>query len=368
MAVYSWVPIALLDLVSDHWVAPSTPILSVISIPAVSLFLYPLTHLVYAFAGVIPDWVLGLWGGFLKILILMMDLLPLGFSVDPRLMILGLIFAAIFRWMWIQARRFLFPLTIFVLILPLFFLNQEEAKFIQLDVGQGDAAILKKPGRVDWVDVGSGRRQTPDPVLRELARYGVTRVDGVLLTHLDEDHCGGLPVLLALVPVTCLEMGARHQQEERGKRMLSWLNAHYPKLKVQSKGCIQNGRVVWFGSERSGAKGNEWMAGIASSWNDWVYLALGDGDEEQERAFESEFHQEIERHPHRIWKVGHHGSRYSSNPEVLKKIHPEEFWISVGKRNPYHHPSGVALVRLKLLPGRVRRTDQEGDLVMGSLE
>ena len=368
MAVYSWVPIALLDLFLDHWVVVSTPLLSLISIPIVSFFLYPLSLLSIALTHTVPLGVIQLWSVFLKGLVLVLEVLPGGFSVDPRYFSLGIFLGSVGMILRSQVRPLLLPYLILILSLPVLLQGSGATQWIQLDVGQGDAAVLKKPGRIELIDIGSGRVQTPDHLLRQLARYGITRVDGVLLSHLDEDHSGGLATLLALISVGCVEMGAHHQREVRGEHMVSWIKSHDPGIKVQGQGCIQNGRVAWFESARGGAKGNEWMAGISSSWKKQVYLALGDGDEEQEQSFLREFQMEIDSHPIRIWKVGHHGSRFSSNPEVLRTIHPNEFWISVGKRNHYHHPSPETLARLARFPGKVRRTDQEGDLVMDSME
>ncbi|NDG84975.1 MAG: hypothetical protein EBX52_08065 [Proteobacteria bacterium] len=368
MAVYSWLPIALLDLWRDHRVVPSTPILSLITIPPVSLVLYPITLMAQATSGEVPDAVKSLWRFFLVAVEKCIDLLPGGFSVSPREVWIGLIGAAMIAALAKRMPRALIPAALGICSLRFLVSIPLADRIIQLDVGQGDSAILQKAGRTEMVDLGSLRIQNADRMLRSLSRYGVGRVEGVLFSHLDEDHIGALPVLLALAPVGCLEMGRHHQEDERGKKVLDWLLEHHPEIRVSVEGCIHNARVAWFGSDRSGAHGNEWMAGLASSNHERVYLALGDGDVEQERTFLKVFESEIRSHSRRIWKVGHHGSRFSSDPQVLAWMHPDELWISVGSKNRYHHPAPVTLARLAMLSGTVRRTDQEGDLVMGSTE
>jgi competence protein ComEC len=65
-----------------------------------------------------------------------------------------------------------------------------------------------------------------------------------------------------------------------------------------------------------------------------------------------------------VLKVGHHGSRTSTSPELLERISPEVALISVGARNRYGHPDPGILRRLEKGGVRVLRTDEEGTLVL----
>jgi competence protein ComEC len=59
-------------------------------------------------------------------------------------------------------------------------------------------------------------------------------------------------------------------------------------------------------------------------------------------------------------KVGHHGSRTSTSPELLERLSPEVALISVGGRNRYGHPHGEVLRRLEAEGVGVFRTDRLG--------
>ncbi len=365
MAVFSWVPIALLDLFRDRLIVASTPVLNLVSITPISMGLYPVTLIAHALTGGTPEWLLSLWSLFLQAMIALAEVLPppvtAGIRFFPIVLICG---ALVFRFR--KRPILLVPLFLLLLASRAFTPEKNTQATVQLDVGQGDSALLIRPGRIELIDAGSLRVQSPDRWIRTLSRHGVSRVDGVLLTHLDEDHIGALPVLLALFPVGCIEIGEPHQREERGARILDWIAHTHPAIAVVSRGCIRNARVEWFESKRKGQKGNEWMAGIASASSGVLYLALGDGDAIQEKKFLAEFEPEIRAHTRRIFKIGHHGSRFSSDPEVLREINPAEFWISVGRKNRYRHPAPEVLERLERFAGRVRRTDREGDLVAES--
>ncbi|MGY4757108.1 hypothetical protein LB438_06660 [Lactococcus lactis subsp. lactis] len=48
-----------------------------------------------------------------------------------------------------------------------------------------------------------------------------------------------------------------------------------------------------------------------------------------------------------VLKVGHHGSKTSSNPDFIKEINPKLALISVGEKNRYGHPNQETLETLK---------------------
>jgi beta-lactamase superfamily II metal-dependent hydrolase len=361
MAIYSWLPLAILDALHDRIAAPLTPLLSLITVPVVASFLYPLTLISFAWSGEAHPLLVRMWHLFLNGLIEGLDRVPCLFQLKGVGIASGALFALLF-WKYRRDGRIL---TILPLAWALRLAIAPEAphRVVQLDVGQGDSALIQKGGISELVDVGSARRSSPDRWIRTLARYGADGVSGVLLTHLDEDHSGGLRTLLASVRVGCIEMGGIFSQDQRGSRIRALIGADFRRTQILNSGCIRLSRIAWFESRRPGAKGNRWMAGLFHRLGpDRAYLALGDGDQEQEKEFLRIFAREIRRQDRRIWKVGHHGSKYSSGMDFLKKIQAQEAWISVG-RNRYGHPTREVISRLQIARMRIRRTDHEGDLV-----
>jgi len=63
-------------------------------------------------------------------------------------------------------------------------------------------------------------------------------------------------------------------------------------------------------------------------------------------------------------KVAHHGSRFSSSAAFLQAASPRLAIVSVGARNPFHHPSAEALGRLEAAGARVYRTDRDGAVIL----
>ena len=60
--------------------------------------------------------------------------------------------------------------------------------------------------------------------------------------------------------------------------------------------------------------------------------------------------------------AGHHGANGSCGAEFLAAVAPEQIIISCGADNPYGHPDGRALERMRAVCGDIRRTDLAGDI------
>ena len=60
--------------------------------------------------------------------------------------------------------------------------------------------------------------------------------------------------------------------------------------------------------------------------------------------------------------VGHHGSKYSTCPELLEATAPDAAIISVGADNSYGHPTQEVLDRLKQAGCVIYRTDLHGTI------
>lgn len=70
-------------------------------------------------------------------------------------------------------------------------------EIVALDVGQGDAILIRSGGHSVLVDTGN-----QDALLRQaLARHHITRLDALIVTHPDDDHMGSLASLDGVVQV-----------------------------------------------------------------------------------------------------------------------------------------------------------------------
>lgn len=369
LSVGSWWMTAPLDLWMHHEIAWMTPVWSLITIPVIAYFLYPASVFSYLLLDRVPDWLVNIWNQGADLLLFAVDY-GLTFSVvDHYWTIISLclaLMAAVFyrHWVWI------FSGVILVLAFRFHPMHQRMdglMKLTQIDVGQGDSLLLQRGSRVEMVDLGPSQNLKVETMIHRLALLGVTRVDTVLFSHLDEDHAGAVRWLLPWVAVDAIEVNSRF---ERTAVLRGWLT-DFSRTRWCSHGCFQLGMVDWVSANqqhtRRSLSGNDLMAtAIIPLTDDTVYLALGDSDFKQEDIFWSRHHSLVERYRHRILKISHHGSKYSSHVDFLSRVSPDLAVVSAGRRNHYHHPHFSVLQHLRNGQIPVHRTDRDGNYAWSS--
>jgi competence protein ComEC len=237
-----------------------------------------------------------------------------------------------------------------------------------LDVGQGDAAVLRTPGG-HWIVVDAGPADERTDAGRRvvvpfLERHGVRSLALVVVSHSHADHEGGVPSVLRRLPAgLVLEPGAP-VPDPRYLRFLDGLRLT---------------RVPWHAGrtgERFSLDGvNFTVLHPASGWSGWgedvnedsLVLLVEFGAFQAIFAGDAGFPAEAEMRGRLVrvdlLKVGHHGSRGSTGDEWLDSLRPTAAVISVG-RNDYGHPAPATLQRLMAHAVDVHRTDREGTVTV----
>ena len=73
--------------------------------------------------------------------------------------------------------------------------SSQEMSLLAINVRKADALLLRSGNSAYLIDTGS--KKSADALLDTLCKEGITRLDGVILTHTHVDHTGGLKALLA---------------------------------------------------------------------------------------------------------------------------------------------------------------------------
>lgn len=227
-------------------------------------------------------------------------------------------------------------------------------RMTMLDVGQGQSIILQSEGRTYLVDCGGDSdSRAADAVAETLISQGISRIDGVIVTHFDSDHSGGLENLLKRMDVDLLILP---QMED---------NQNCPTVDLETilvgeDIILENGKteISIFGPGYLGS-GNENSLCILFEGENCAILITGD---------RSDLGEQILLRKANLPKLdvlvaGHHGSADSTGKELLLATEPEIVMISVGKNNGYGHPSPQVMQRLFDFGCQVYRTDLHGTIV-----
>ena len=243
------------------------------------------------------------------------------------------------------------------------------------DIGQGDAALLSLPGGGHvLIDTGSRtpfRAEAERAILPHLKRYGIRRLDAVVVTHTDSDHLGGLPALLRVVPVgRVIYNGATATSVlyEESVRVLDSLDV--PRQVVRAGDTLQfdaavRARVLSPPGGEEGTGDNESSIVLQLAYGRVRFLLMGDAEEKAERRVALYFGALLASD---VVKVGHHGSKTSSALPFVERTLTDSTRavISVGRRNPFGMPSRRVIGRWGRGSASVLTTATEGAVWMRS--
>lgn len=225
--------------------------------------------------------------------------------------------------------------------------GQPAAELLALDVGQGDAFLLRVRGGANvLIDAGGNARGGWDPgervVVPALRALGVTRLDLLVMTHADADHAGGLPAVLEHIPVQTLVIGTPEPDRPAFARATEAALLRGVEIRTVQRGeTLRLGRLaleVLNPGPHPGAEANDDSVAL-NVWLDGRPVAVMPAEVpaglEEILAFA----------PADVLTVPHHGSRFSSSDALLRKVGGRTAVISVGTNN-YGHPHPDVLGRL----------------------
>lgn len=227
------------------------------------------------------------------------------------------------------------------------------AKVAVLDVGQGQCIVLHSEGKTYLVDCGGDTPEiAADKAADYLLSHGISRLDGVILTHGDYDHAAGLELLLTRLDCERLYLQNPISPEKYETRMIC--------VDTVYKLSFGNSRLTLFPGADTG-KANDASMCILFQTENCDILITGD----RSGIGELELLQQMDPCELEVLIVGHHGARDSTCETLLRELQPEIALISVGADNSYGHPSAEVLERLESYGCTVHRTDLEGTIIYG---
>ncbi len=276
------------------------------------------------------------------------------------------------RWGWVRVVGGLIAVGLLAVIVWHPFPPIIAARTLELtaiDVGQGDSLLVVFPdGRTMLMDAGGipafGAHIKAkidigeDVVSPYLWTRSMKRLDIVAISHAHDDHVGGIPAILENFRPRELWTGATPTGppwdaiREKAKALGITIRPlhrgdHLPYTEVlaPSREYVM-GRV---------AKNNDSLV-LRLTYGRHSFVLTGDMEKQVENDLLANG---LVTHAD-VLKVGHHGSKTSSQPGFLDAVHPAFGLISVGYENSYGHPSHQTLDNLAERRVEVLRTDESG--------
>ncbi len=254
------------------------------------------------------------------------------------------------------------------------------AEFSFIDVGQGDAALIRTPDGCLVIDTGP--RDSADRLVAYLKNEGIKKIDMLFISHADEDHIGGASALLGsfgvgAVYVPDINSGApnfllmKEAAHARGTDVREATAGTSFSLGGMSVGVISpflplpedenEGSLVMLltlGTVRALFTGDLGTAGESLLLERYRLPDGSAGGRPLSDGSRTGFPRCD------ILKVGHHGSATSTSRLFAEAVSPSFAVISCGKNNRFGHPHAGTLLVLRAVGAGILRTDRDGTVVL----
>lgn len=243
-----------------------------------------------------------------------------------------------------------------------------------LDVGQGDGVFISEgAGNICFIDGGSSSASEVGEyrILPFLKSKGVRAVDYWFVSHADKDHISGLlEVLASGYPVKHIVVAQACPKDENytalvkaaesaGTKVISMKAGDQLRLSQMTLTCLYPQKEEL--ADRNEASLVLQLETVSKEMGR-VFRALFAGDISAE--VESVLLKEGVLKDVDLFKVSHHGSKYSNSREFLEVIRPEIAVISCAERNLYGHPHIETLERLQDVGCEIYSTAGKGQFTI----
>ncbi len=235
-----------------------------------------------------------------------------------------------------------------------------------LDIGQGDATLIRAGGRKVLVDGGGDWRLLD----RELRGRGVRRLDLLILSHPHADHLGALDELIGDMPIgLILESGfpSRTRAYSRFREAAKARNVRIERAWGGETYVVGQLRLDILWPRRAfirdtGSDINNNSLVVKVTYDEFTVLLPGDIEHATlDRLAAGGIDLSAD-----ILKVSHQGADNGTTTAFLRRVHPRYAIISVGDGNPYGHPHRRTLARLRRNVPILARTDLDGSISFAS--
>jgi competence protein ComEC len=196
--------------------------------------------------------------------------------------------------------------------------------------GQGDSTIIRtKYNKVVIVDSGE-----EDSLFTYLLKHKIGKIDYLILSHFDSDHCGNAFDVLENIKVKNIVIGVQAEEYENCVKFLEIASKKSTRVIALKAGDVlkldkETTFEVFFPEIEhtiSDNKINNNSLVGKLKYNDFSMLFTGDIEEEAENYLATKYKEKLKSN---ILKVAHHGSKTSTTDAFFKYVNPQIALIGV---------------------------------------
>lgn len=275
------------------------------------------------------------------------------------------------RWKWLLVSMFFFCVILAESVINK--LENRELTVIVFDVGQGDAALIQTPnGKNVLVDAGvwsPGYDSGESVILPHLEEAGIEKLDAVILSHPHADHIGGILSLINGVEIEQIYNSGYEYESNLYENYLELAEAKNIEVQSVKAGDLLNIDPVLLilvlgpDGEVHNSDPNQHSVVLNIIYGESEFLFTGDAGEDQEERLLENYGDLLDTE---FLKVGHHGSRTSSETDFLNKVTPEIAVVSLAEQNRFKHPHPEAIQRINETGTELYFTSRDKALVFVS--
>ena len=246
--------------------------------------------------------------------------------------------------------------------------GRAEMEVAFLDVGQGDSILIKAPnGQIMLIDGGRSINLANNLIIPQIKAWGASQVDVMVVTHPDADHIAGLVGVLENFPVKLVALTGDEHPTQIYERLLT--NVRDKKISALQ---VRTGTTIPFDSALkldvlapdeefvNRENTNDGSIVIKLTYGQTSFLLTGDAEAIENEAMLGHG-LDVQA---TVLKLGHHGSRSSTDEAWLRAVKPQLGIISAGLDNSYGHPHPEVIAALNSLGIQYIRTDEHGTITV----
>lgn len=217
-----------------------------------------------------------------------------------------------------------------------------------LDAGQSDCTVVVCDDKVMMIDTGTFNQL--NTIRQSLHTLEIDTIDYMVITHQHDDHMGSATEIINDYDVKNFIMPRLAQSNNVTSKtynvLINTINSkNINKIPAQDcKGFMLGAALVEILSpiEQSNNLNNMSIV-LKITYGDTEFLFQGDAESKIENdLIYSDYDIDAD-----VLKVGHHGSKTSTNEKFLDAVSPKVAIVSSGAENSYGHPNGTILHRLE---------------------